>query len=62
MLHSDSAVAYTNKTAKGVVEQFSVNHTEKEYARSVAIKKRVGSSATRAGVREAWLLTGPGEL
>ena len=43
-------MAYTTTTAKGVVEQFSVNHQEKEFARSVAIKKRVGSSDTRAGM------------
>ena len=48
--HSDSAGAFVDVSVPGVVQKFHVNHSEKEYARSVSILKNIDTGETRAGI------------
>jgi hypothetical protein len=50
ILHTDSAATYASCTPEGVVQQFSVNHTEKEFARSISCLKDVATGESRAGM------------
>jgi hypothetical protein len=49
VLHSDQAAAYHSCTPAGVVEQWSVNHSEGEYAYSISALKDVETRERRAG-------------
>ena len=51
--HSDSAGAFVDVSVPGVVQKFHVNHSEKEYARSVSILKNIDTGETRAAYKES---------
>lgn len=50
VLHTDQNVTYQSCTPRGVIQHFTVDHSEKEFARSVMIIKRVGTDEKRKGI------------
>jgi len=55
VLHTDSAAAYSQKVA-GVVEHHSVNHQQREWARSTTVLANAGTAERRAGLASTCFL------